>query len=208
MRSKFRSPLLALWPWARPALLLLCAAQALVATDYKPDRNHSTVGFSVPIMGGLSKVTGKFTDFQIRLSGDDADLSRGSVSATIQTASIDTGIADRDKDLHSAGFFDAAKYPEIRFESRSIRKAGDHWEAVGPLVMHGVTREIVLPFWVVGRFQGPPDDEERLIGIKASVDLDRRDWGIRWEHNALATFVADVVTVDIALLVTPAKTRP
>src|ERR1700720_604098 len=123
MRSKFRSPLLALWPWARPALLLLCAAQALVATDYKPDRNHSTVGFSVPIMGGLSKVTGKFTDFQIRLSGDDADLSRGSVSATIQTASIDTGIVDRDKDLRSAGFFDAAKYPEIRFESRSIRKA-------------------------------------------------------------------------------------
>jgi polyisoprenoid-binding protein YceI len=190
------------------AVLVVSVASSLWATDYKLDQNHSTVGFSVPIMGGLSKVTGKFSDFRVTLSGDETDMSKGSVSAVIKTASIDTGIADRDADLRSKGFFDAATNPEISFQSRTIRKAGDHWEAIGPLAMHGVTKEIVLPFWVAGRFQASPDDKQPLIGIRASLDLDRRDWGIRWEHNALATFVGDVVTVDIALLVRAVTAKP
>ena len=190
------------------AVLVVSVASSLWATDYKLDQNHSTVGFSVPIMGGLSKVTGKFADFRVTLSGDETDMSKGSVSAVIKTASIDTGIADRDADLRSKGFFDAATNPEISFQSRTIRKASDRWEAIGPLTMHGVTKEIVLPFWVAGRFQASPDDKQPLIGIRASLDLDRRDWGIRWEHNALATFVGDVVTVDIALLVRAVTAKP
>jgi polyisoprenoid-binding protein YceI len=190
------------------AVLVISAASSLWAADYKPDKNHSTIGFSVPIMGGLSRVTGKFTDFQVTLSGDETDLSKGSVAALIKTASIDTGIADRDADLKSKGFFDAPTNPEISFQSRRIRKAGDHWEAIGPLTMHGVTKEIVLPFWIAGRFQASPDDKRPLIGIRASLDLDRRDWGIRWEHSALATFVGDVVTVEIALLVRAVTANP
>jgi polyisoprenoid-binding protein YceI len=64
---------------------------------FKVDHNHSTI----PIMGGLSKVPGKFTDFDAAVIYDEADIAKSSVNATIRVASIDTGIADRDKDLRS-----------------------------------------------------------------------------------------------------------
>ena len=150
----------------RLAALLLTLATPATAIEYKVDRSHSTVGFTVPIMGGLSEVTGKFSDFQVTLTGSEADPAGGHVLAIIRTGSIDTGIAKRDEDLRSDGFFDATRFPEIRFESRSIRKTGDGWEAAGPLTMHGVTRDIVLPFRFTGRFASSPEDDRPLIGLE------------------------------------------
>jgi polyisoprenoid-binding protein YceI len=88
----------------------------------KVDRNHSTIGFAVPILGGLSRVTGKFTDFDLAVVYDETDITKSSVNATIRVTSIDTGVADRDKDLRSAGFFDVDKYPTITFVSHTIEK--------------------------------------------------------------------------------------
>jgi polyisoprenoid-binding protein YceI len=69
---------------------------------FKVDHNHSTIGFEVPIMGGLSKVPRKFTDFDLVVVYDEGDITKSSVNATIRVASVDTGIADRDKDRSSA----------------------------------------------------------------------------------------------------------
>jgi polyisoprenoid-binding protein YceI len=63
----------------------------------KVDHNHSTIGFAVPILGGISKVTGRFTDFDLGVVYDEVDITKSSVNTTIRVASIDTGIADRDK---------------------------------------------------------------------------------------------------------------
>ncbi len=104
--------------------ILSSVIAAPAPTKYSADANHSNVGFSVPILDGVSQVKGKFTTFTINLDYDEANITKSSVSAVIKTASIDTGIDGRDKHLRSADFFDAEKYPEITFQSKRVEKKG------------------------------------------------------------------------------------
>src|SRR3984885_15854846 len=165
----------------------------------KVDHNHSTIGFAVPILGGISKVTGRFTDFDLGVVYDEVDITKSSVNTTIRVASIDTGIADRDKDLRSDGFFDADKFPTITFVSHRIEKKDGKIIAHGTLTMKGVAKEIDLPITPAGEFQ-LPNNGNKIIGFHASMKLNRRDYGITWEHQALATFVGDEVTVNIDII--------
>jgi polyisoprenoid-binding protein YceI len=166
----------------------------------KVDHNHSTIGFAVPILGGLSKVTGKFTDYDLAVVYDEADITKSSINATIRVTSIDTGIPDRDKDLRSAAFFDVEKYPTITFVSRSIEKKDDtHFIAHGTFTMKGVSEEIDLPISISGQFENPAT-KKLIFGFHASMKLNRRDYGITWEHQALATFVGDEIAVEIDII--------
>ena len=166
----------------------------------KVDHNHSTIGFAVPILGGLSKVTGKFTDYDLKIVYDEDDVAKSSINATIRIVSIDTGIADRDKDLRSAAFFDVEKFPTITFVSHRIeKKDATHFIAHGTFTMKGVAKEIVLPFSLNGQFENPAT-KKKIFGFHSSITINRRDYGITWEHPALATFVGDDVEVDIDII--------
>ena len=68
------------------------------------DTNHSTMAFSVSIMKGMSKVTGKFRDFEAEIVYDEEDVRNSSIRITIDLSTVDTGIDDRDKHLKSADF--------------------------------------------------------------------------------------------------------
>jgi polyisoprenoid-binding protein YceI len=176
------------------------AVQAPASPLMKVDHNHSTIGFQVPIMRGLSTVPGKFTDYDLAVVYDESDVTKSSINATIRVASIDTGIADRDKDLRSAGFFDVDKFPSITFVSRSIeKKDATHFVAHGTLTMKGVAKEIDLPITLSGQFE-LPDSKKKIYGFHASTKLNRRDYGITWEHQALATFVGDEVEIVIDII--------
>jgi polyisoprenoid-binding protein YceI len=182
------------------AAACLLAPAALPAAEYALDPAHSNVQFSVPVMA-VSKVTGKFMRYDVRLAAGKArDLSQAKVTAVIETASIATGSDNWDSKLRTPAFFDAAKYPEIRFESRRVRKVKGRWEASGPLSIHGVTREITLPFEIRGKFDGPQAEDR--IGIEATFSFDRREYGMAWTDNPEAKVVGNKVTVDIALLAT------
>jgi polyisoprenoid-binding protein YceI len=166
----------------------------------KVDHNHSTVGFQVPIMGGLSTVPGKFTDFDAAVVYDQSDVTKSSINATIRVTSIDTGIADRDKDLRTAEFFDVDKFPTITFVSHSIeKKDATHFVAHGTLTMKGVAKEIDLPITLSGQFE-LPDSKKTIYGFHAATKINRRDYGITWEHKALATFVGDEVEIVIDII--------
>ena len=133
------------------AVALAFGAVALAApATYQVDTAHSNVAFAVPILGGLSKVRGKFTDFTVQIVYDEADVSKSSVKAVIKAASIDTGIERRDAHLRNPDFFEVEKYPEITFESKSVEKRGQGFVARGTFTMHGVAKEIELPFTVNG----------------------------------------------------------
>ena len=183
----------------------LLTAPALRAADYALDPEHSNVQFSVPVMV-VSKVSGKFMRYDVRLSAGKArDLSQAKVTAVIETASIDTGSDSWDGKLRTPAYFDAAKYPEIRFESKRVRKTGKRWSVLGSLSIHGVTREITLPFEIQGKFDGPhPDDN---LGIRATFSFDRREYGMAWAGNPEAKVVGNTVTVDIVLLATRAVAK-
>ena len=182
------------------ALASLAAVSAASAADYALDVEHSNVQFSVPLMA-VSKVTGKFMKYDVKLvAGKARDLSQASVTAVIQMGSVDTGNDAWDAKLKTPAFFDAGKYPEIRFQSRRVRKVEGRWEAIGPLTLHGVTKEITLPFTIQGRFDEPNAAEH--LGIHAAFTFDRRDYGMAWVGNTEAKAVGHKVTVDIALLAT------
>lgn len=188
------------------ATAFLLAAAPLRAADYAIDVAKSAVGFSVPVMG-VSKVKGTFPDYDITLhAGKARDLSQASVTAVIRMASVHTSKPDWDTKLRSPDWFDTAQYPEIRFRSRSVRTAGDHWEATGPITLHGVTRDIVLPFTIKGRFEDPGADP--VLSVHASVVLDRRQFGMDWKNNSEAKVVGNKVTVDISLSVNRVASSP
>lgn len=187
----------------RIPLLIFCfaivAAQTGSTRPYAIDNNHSTVGFSVSIMNGLSKVTGKFTDFAITLTNDEQDITKSSVNVVIKTASINTGIAARDNHLRTPDFFDAEKYPEITFQSSHIEKKGKQLIVFGTFTMHGVSKELALPFTVIGPNKNAAGDKLNF-GYAAHVTLNRRDFAINWQHKTVPNFVGDNVDVDIELI--------
>jgi polyisoprenoid-binding protein YceI len=160
--------------------------------------NHTTIGFSVGIAGDMTRVTGKFTRFDVRIVLDEADPSASSVEARIETASIDTGIDERDRHLRGADFFDASRYPYIRFVSRRIEKRGEGYVAKGIFEMHGHTEELEVPFRVT-RIE--PDEGGRRLGVAASLALDRQRFGVGsgWRHSAIPNFIADRVDIEIFL---------
>src|SRR5436305_12818403 len=84
-------------------------AQVSTTRPYPIDNNHSTVGFSVPILGGMSQVKGKFTDFAITINNDEKNITKSSVNVIIKAISVNTGIEARDEHLRTSEFFDVEK---------------------------------------------------------------------------------------------------
>ena len=184
-------------------VFVLISVATLAQTDtaklYPIDNGHSTVGFSVPILNGLSKVRGKFTDFSITLNSDEKDITKSSVVVVIKPASIDTGIERRDSHLRSADFFDVEKFPEIKFESTRIEKRGKSFVAHGTLTVKGVSKEIALPFSITGSNKDATG-KKMNIGYSARMTLNRRDYGITWSHREVPNFVGDNIDVEIDLI--------
>ena len=93
-----------------------------VVLDVEP--NHSTFGFSISIAEGFTKVTGKFTAYNIDISYRDSNILHATIDVAIQAASVQSGIGDRDEHLKSVDFFDTEKFSEITFRSDTIIVAG------------------------------------------------------------------------------------
>jgi len=187
--------------FANTVVVLLVAALLRAAPLHvtRFDTNHSTIGFRIPILGGMSQVEGKFTDFVIDLTYDEEKLANSGVTATINAGSIDTGIADRDEHLRSPDFFDAAKYPEIKFVSSRIQKSDQGFVAHGILTMHGVSKPLALPFKQTGT-RRVAEQNAIVLGFSGRVRLDRRDFGLNWKHSVDPLFVGDEVDVEIHLI--------
>jgi polyisoprenoid-binding protein YceI len=104
------------------------------------DKAHTNILFSVNHLG-LSNFYGQFNDFDGQVVFDQEQPANSKVEITIKTASVDTDVPDLDKHLMAEDFFDAAKYPDIRFKSNTVVKAGRNRFHV---TLHGVTREVTL----------------------------------------------------------------
>jgi len=186
--------------WLATALLafgLTQAAPAPAEVTYRADKNHSTVGFNAPILG-FGKVTGKFTEFEIIIVHNEKDVTRSSVQVSIQAASVNTGVAERDAHLRTIDFFDAEKFPQITFSSTRIEALADgSFLAHGLLTLRGVQKQIALPFRI--KVQSTKDDARTSLGVLARLTLNRRDYGITWKHSAVPDFVGDEIEVDLAI---------
>ena len=164
------------------------------------DPTHSSVDFSVKHMM-MTTVRGHFRSVQATLRGDRDHPEQAGVEATIEVASVDTGVADRDGHLRSADFFDAEQFPRITFRSRRIegnppKQEGDRFRVVGDLTVRDSTLELGLDCEYQGRGTDPWG--KTRAGFSFHAELDRREWGLRW-NQALETggvLVANKVRIE------------
>jgi polyisoprenoid-binding protein YceI len=159
---------------------LLLASATFAADKYELDPVHTRIGFTARHLM-INNVSGRFTEFTGNILYDEQDLSKSTVSVKIQAASANTENKMRDDDLRSANFFDVAKYPEITFQSSRIEKQGDGYLCVGTLAMHGGSKEITIPFTVLGKIKDPWGNTR--IGLEAEFKIDRRDWGLTYSKT-------------------------
>jgi polyisoprenoid-binding protein YceI len=145
---------------------------------WKVDNTHSSINFSVRHMV-VAKVRGSFQRWTSELTIDDADLSKSTVGVTIESASIQTALADRDAHLKSADFFDVERYPHLTFKSKRIERAGDdRYRMIGDLTIKDVTREVTLDVEYAGKSKDPWGGER--AGFSAHTSIERKDWGLTW----------------------------
>jgi polyisoprenoid-binding protein YceI len=178
-----------------PLSALLIAHSAFAADTYVFDKLHSTIGFEIRHL--FSKIPGKFTDFSGQIQLDEANPEQSSVEVTIETASVDTGVKMRDDDLRSPKFFDVKKFPEITFKSTAVKKTGENTaDVTGNLIMHGVTKEVVLKVELLGKGAGPKNST--VSGWDASTALKRSDYGLTWNQIIEGTqMVGDDVQIEL-----------
>ncbi len=175
---------------------LLLSILALAADEYKIDKVHSTVGFSVKHLV-ISSVPGRFTDFDGAIAYDDKDVTKSSVKVTIQAASINTDNARRDEDLRGPSFLDTTKYPTITFESKQVKKTPNGLVAVGTLTIKDVSKEIELPFTINGKVR--LGDSEHM-GAEAQTKINRQDYHLTFNKMIEAgPMVGDDVNINLTV---------
>jgi polyisoprenoid-binding protein YceI len=163
---------------------------------YKIDPVHSAISFKVRHF--FSYVNGSFKKFEGTIKVDPDHPEKSSVTATIDTASVDTKNDKRDEDLRGEHFFEVAKYPTITFKSKSVKQTGaDSGDIVGDLTMHGVTKEITLHVKFLGKGQGMGG--KPISGWQVTPDpIKRSDYGLTWSKVVEGTAaVGEEVTISI-----------
>jgi polyisoprenoid-binding protein YceI len=147
------------------------------AGTFDLDQAHSRIGFSARHMM-VSKVRGHFGDFTGSITIADEPLG-STAEATIKTASIDTGSADRDKHLTSPDFLDVEKFPEITFRTiRVTARNGSDLTVLGDLTIKDVTKEIELDLELEGVGMSPWG--KQVLGFSMTAEINREDFGITW----------------------------
>jgi polyisoprenoid-binding protein YceI len=169
------------------------------------DTAHSEVAFSIRHLM-LSKVRGRFGRFEGQLvTGENPLDSR--VEATVDLSSIDTNNADRDAHVRSADFLDVEQYPTMTYRSTGIRADGDGFIVDGELSLHGVTRSVPLALEVNGFLPESPFGDTR-VGFTASADIDRSDFGVKFnmvlDNGGLGLGEKVHITLDIEAVLQPA----
>ena len=175
-----------------------------MATTYSIDPAHSDVSFSVRHMM-FAKVRGHFRKFSGTIHLDEANLAGSSVEAEIESASVDTGMADRDKHLKSPDFFDVEKFPKLAFKSSKVEGKGDHFKVTGQLSLHGVSKDVTLDVERTGSGKDPWGNTRQ--GFAAKGSLLRKDFGLGWNQalEAGGVLVGDKIELEFEVQALPAK---
>jgi polyisoprenoid-binding protein YceI len=181
-------------------------------TTWQIDPAHTAVEFAVKHMM-FTTVRGRFKQLSGAVHIDEERPDRSRVEVEIDASSIDTGVADRDEHLRSADFLDASSHPKITFRSARVEgahaRAGDRFRIHGELSIRGQAMPVTLDATFEGLGKDPWGAER--AGFSAKTEIDRRDWGLRW-NQALETggvLVGHSVKIEIeSELVKQATSEP
>jgi polyisoprenoid-binding protein YceI len=165
---------------------------AVPAGTWSVDRVHSTIGFSVQYMAG--SFAGTFSDF-------DVTVADGVLKGTAKVASVQVKDSNLEAHLQTPDFFDAERYPELSFVSRSIERSGDDLAIAGDITIKGHAEPVDLTGTITEPIADPYGSTR--YGLKLETMLDRRTFGVSWNNPlpsgepALSTDV--VLSADLQL---------
>ncbi len=177
------------------AALASALSTAATAADYVVDTKnaHASINFRIKHLG-FSWLAGRFDKFTGTFSYDDKNPDASKVKIEIDTASVDTNHAERDKHLRAADLLDTDKFPTATFESTSVKSSGPEKATVsGKLTLHGVTKDIVIETQRVGGGKDPWGGYRD--GFTGTTTLKLADFGI---SRDLGPFSKEVeLTLDL-----------
>jgi polyisoprenoid-binding protein YceI len=153
-------------------------------TKWVIDPTHSEIGFKVKHMM-FTTISGNFSKFEASIEAEETSFENAKIKFNGAVDSIATGNADRDTHLKSADFFDAAQFPEIKFDAASFTKVKEgEYELTGELGMHGVSKSVKLLSEFSGLMKDPWGNTKVALSIEGKIN--RKDWGLNW-NSALET---------------------
>lgn len=181
---------------------LMMVSQVHAATEiYTIDAAHSFANFTIRHV--VSKTSGSFSDIQGVIKIDRDKLENSSVQARIAVASISTRHAKRDEHIQKSDYLDVAQFGEITFESTKVQaKNATEGIMTGNFTMHGVTREISIPFKVLG-FGADPWGGQRS-GFEGHAVIKASDFGYGWMKKPNAPVGDDI---EVTLLIEGLKAK-
>lgn len=142
------------------------------------DSAHTFASFSARHMM-VTTVRGKLGTITGQIEFDPANPTAAKVEATIDTAGVSSGVADRDNHLRSADFLDVENYPTITFKSTRVEVTGENTGKLhGDLTIRGVTRPVVIDIEYLGQTPSPFGDTR--AGFVGTTRINREDWGLTW----------------------------
>ena len=178
------------------AILTLFFTPSVFAATYKIDLDHTSVSFKIRHI--LSNVQGHFKQFEGVFVYDPEHPETWKVNATIQAASIDTNVAERDKHLRSADFFDVEKYPTITFVSTGVTDVTPtNAKLNGLLTIHGVEKPVTLDLEILGVATDPWKNTR--AAFTATTKINRKDFGLTWNQvlEAGKVLVGDEIVITL-----------
>lgn len=162
-------------------LAITTLAASAQVSKWQIDPAHSEADFTIRHMG-ISNVHGRFGNINGALTLDEKDITKSSTNATVDITTVDTGVAQRDTHLKSSDFFDAARYPQMTFVSKSLSNSNGQLQLTGDLTLHGVTKPVTLALEGPSKEQTDPYGKVRRA-FSATTTIHRQDFGLTWNGN-------------------------
>ncbi|MCI3244620.1 MULTISPECIES: YceI family protein [Streptomyces] len=156
-------------------------ALAELTGEWIIDPAHSRIGFSVR-HAMVTTVRGAFTEYESRLHFDGSDPSRSRAEIVMATASVDTGVEQRDAHLVGRDFLDARNYPQMRFVSTTVKLVGsDVYRMTGDLTIKRTTRPVDLDLTYIGHVTDPFGMQR--VGFDGTTTINRTEWGLSYSQK-------------------------
>jgi polyisoprenoid-binding protein YceI len=152
------------------------AGVAMAQTNWSVDKVHSDIGFSVAHMV-VSETTGKFKEFDSKISSTADDFAGATVTFSAKTASVFTDDEKRDGHLRSDDFFNSEKYPEMKFAG-TLAKENGKYILKGNLTIRDVTKPVSFDVTYGGRIKAFGGER---AGFKLAGKLNRKDYGLKFD---------------------------
>ena len=166
------------------------------AESYTIDASHAHAAFRVSHLG-FSHTLGQFNEISGTLEFDEASPDAGSVSVTINTASVDSANAARDEHLRKADFLNVESFPTMTFVSTSVEITGEKTgKLAGDLTLLGVTKPLTLDVTFNQAGPHPFDPSKIMAGFSATGEINRSDFGMAYAVPAIGETVEIIIEIE------------